>query len=296
MKRNFAFLSTASLLAVACCFAAAARAEVAGFDNLPLSGDSYWNGSDLSGTLELADDPWFPPATMDVYHGGFSSGGAFFNNNYNATYWSWDGWAYSNVTDATTPGYENQHSAISGGGACGTPNYGVAYVGSYDYSSITTDFAAGRSVRGAYFTNTAYTYFDILQGSGFSKKFGGEDGTDPDWFLLTITGKDAAGATTGAVEFYLADYRFSDGDDDYIIDDWTWMDLTGLGENVKSLEFSLSSSDTGQWGMNTPAYFAMDGLTAVPEPSAFVLLLAATAAALVRRGLSARACPPQKIG
>jgi hypothetical protein len=44
---------------------------------------------------------------------------------------------------------------------------------------------------------------------------------------------------------------------------------------VKSLEFGLSSSDSGQYGMNTPAYFAMDHLTLVPEPASLVLLLCA---------------------
>jgi len=29
---------------------------------------------------------------------------------------------------------------------------------------------------------------------------------------------------------------------------------------VKSLGFSMNSTDTGDWGMNTPAYFCMDNL------------------------------------
>jgi hypothetical protein len=61
------------------------------------------------------------------------------------------------------------------------------------------------------------------------------------------------------VEFYLADYRFADNRDDYILDTWQYVDLTSLGM-IKSLEFTLSSSDIGEWGMNTPAYFAIDTL------------------------------------
>ena len=34
----------------------------------------------------------------------------------------------------------------------------------------------------------------------------------------------------------------------------------------------MSSSDTGSYGMNTPAYFAMDSLTTVPEPMTIALL------------------------
>jgi hypothetical protein len=102
-----------------------------------------------------------------------------------------------------------------------------------------------------------------------AKKFGGSSGNDPDWFLLTITGKDASGGKTGTVEFYLADYRFEDNSKDYIVENWECVDLSSLGV-VKSLEISLNSSDAGVFGMNTPAYFAMD--TIMPEPATMVLL------------------------
>lgn len=104
-----------------------------------------------------------------------------------------------------------------------------------------------------------------------ANKFGGPSGDDPDWFLLTITGKDASGADTNTVEFYLADYRFEDNSEDYIVDSWEYVDLSSLGV-VKSLEFSLSSSDVGDFGINTPTYFAMDSLICVPEPATAMLL------------------------
>ena len=87
----------------------------------------------------------------------------------------------------------------------------------------------------------------MLNGDQFAKKF--EAG---DWFKLTITGKDSNGVVTDTVDFLLAD-----GTD--IVDAWTWVDLSGLGE-VKSILFSLSSSDTGAFGMNTPSYFALDSI------------------------------------
>jgi hypothetical protein len=71
---------------------------------------------------------------------------------------------------------------------------------------------------------------------------------------------------TGAVGFYLADYRSADNGNDYIVHKWEYVGLTSLGE-VKSLEFTLSSSDIGDWGMNTPASFAVDTIL---EPSASV--------------------------
>ena len=104
-----------------------------------------------------------------------------------------------------------------------------------------------------------------------AKKFGGASGDDPDWFVLTIIGKDSQGLVTDTVDFYLADYTFADNNQDYIVDTWEYVDLTSLGA-VESLEFTLSSSDVGQWGMNTPGYFAMDNLI-IPEPTTIALLM-----------------------
>jgi hypothetical protein len=50
---------------------------------------------------------------------------------------------------------------------------------------------------------------------------------------------------------------------------------------VKSVEFSLSSSDMAPWGMNTPGYFVID--TVVPEPATLVLLSFASVIGLRRK-------------
>lgn len=62
-----------------------------------------------------------------------------------------------------------------------------------------------------------------------------------------------------SIDFYLADYRFLDNTKDYIVDTWEWVDISELG-SVDSLTFRLSSSDTGIFGMNTPAYFCIDNV------------------------------------
>jgi len=216
-------------------------ATVATFDELSLAAESYWNGSDGSG--------------------GFSSGSAYFNNNYNAVYMSWDGFAYSNITDTSSSGWTAQYNAITGGGQDGSANYAIGYVGWAGPPTMTLNTAG--IVEALYVTNNNYAYYSMLNGDMYAKKFGGLSGDEADWFLLTITGKDADGLTVGSVDFYLADYRFAENSQDYIVNTWEYVDLTGLGM-VKSLEFGLSSSDVGDFGMNTPAYFAMD--TIVPEP------------------------------
>jgi hypothetical protein len=125
--------------------------------------------------------------------------------------------------------------------------------------------AAGGAVEGFYVTNGTYPYLSMLEGDGFAKKFGGESGDDPDFFLLTI--KKYLGGELGAdsVNFYLADYRFEDNSQDYIVEEWTYVDLSTLG-NADSLQFTMSSTDNSMFGMNTPAYFCIDDLTTTDMP------------------------------
>ena len=261
MKR----LSVLFILAAFLAFAPAAAAAVATFEDLTLASESYWNGDD--------DGSGYGTAS------GFVSGDNYFANYECAAYNSWEGFAYSNTTDTTTAGMTNQYSAITGGGANGSDNYAVAFTmtmwgqPAQTYNGYSTGEYA-QIVDGFHVTNTTYAYLSMLEGDSFAKAFGGETGDDEDWFLLTVHALDSSYEQTGDyVEFYLADYRFSDNSEDYIIDEWTWLDLSSLGV-VYGLEFELTSSDTGTYGMNTPAYFAMDDLKAnpVPVPAAAWLL------------------------
>ncbi len=252
------------------------QAGVVDFGDLLLAPESQWNGVDTTTNNGSGDYNTFysQGATFNNYH----EYGDPWGTGYNSTVW--DGWAYSNRTDTASTGMNGQYTAMADPvGGQGDSNYGIAYCSGY-YLVPTVTFGNPITVQSAYFTNNAYAYHSILNGDAFAKKFGGATGNDEDWFLLTITGKDASGAETGEVEFYLADYQF---DDDYIIDNWTLVDLTGLGDDVSSLEFTLTSSDTGGWGMNTPAYFALDDLTVMPEPSTLALLIVGFLATLAWR-------------
>jgi hypothetical protein len=240
----------------------AAGAAVATFDDLYLAPDSHWGGAGSGKT-------------------GFTNGDAYFPHN-DGTY-SWDGFVYSNINDTTTASYTNNFAAITGTDYSGSGNYAVSYIpmdwgsGTYDPIPQTVSFGAvtgedyNTTISGAYFTNTTYAYLSMRDGDSVAKKFGGDTGDDPDYFKLIIKGIDELGNYTGTVDFYLADFRFADNSLDYIVDEWTWVDLTGLGD-VIGLEFSLDSSDAGDWGINTPMYFAMDNLNAVPIPGAVWML------------------------
>ncbi|MBX2875099.1 MAG: DUF4465 domain-containing protein [Saprospiraceae bacterium] len=208
------------------------------FETQPVLADSFLNGSDLLG--------------------GFQDGNIFLPNSFNTQYNSFSGWAISNQADTLTPGYLNQHSSITGGGYDQSSNFAVFFSSSPRILELRNE-AVGKPVEGFYITNSTYAYLSMLDGDGFAKKFGGVTGADPDYFLLTIKGYQGGELLADSVDFYLADYRFEDNSEDYIVKDWTFVDLMSLGP-VDSLIFSLSSTDNGQYGMNTPAYFLMDNL------------------------------------
>ena len=227
------------VLAVICTLFTQAQ-TVATFENLTLAPESYWNGSDLGG--------------------GFADGNGYFVNSYDTAYFSWSGFGYSNVTDDTTVGWSNQYGNISGSGYSGSANYVVANGYGDMKIQLTGNAAGGTYVKGTYINNSTYSYYSMRDGDQFAKKFGGVSGDDADWFKLTVTGWLNGQAKNDTVNFMLADFTFTDNSQDYILNEWTWLDLQVLG-NVDSLQFSLSSSDAGQWGMNTPAYFVLDNFT-----------------------------------
>lgn len=113
-------------------------------------------------------------------------------------------------------------------------------------------------------TNTSYGYLAMRNGTTGTSRFGDESTGEPnDWFLLTITGYDNNGAETGTVEFYLADYRFENKKKNYIIGDWTTVDLTSLGL-VNKVEFTLTSSKTDDQGNSlTPQWFCLKSVKIV---------------------------------
>lgn len=171
---------------------------------------------------------------------------------------TWYGFCPSKVSDTAdySTGVWTQHqwASITGGGLAGK---GSPYIigfwnnsesGDAPYScSITLKDGVQFRPEQVYVTNNTYAYYLMRNGSAFNMAF-----TADDWCKLHIKGVHE-GAFTGEVEVYLAK-----GTD--ILDEWKYVDLSGLGW-VDGLVFTMSSSDTGQWGMNNPSYFCLDMLT-----------------------------------
>ncbi len=215
-------------------------------------------------TLSVPTDSFISPQVFT--DGYFDNGNARFSSVWNG-YWS-SGFAPSSKTDKTTAGYTNQYSASTGSGY-NSANYAVAQGGS---GLKLIGNAAGKPAKGFYVTNSTYAVLSMKDGDQFAKKFGGATGNDPDYFLLTVKGFNNGVAKPDSVNFYLADFRFSDNNQDYILDTWAWVDLQSIGD-VDSLVFELSSSDNDPlYGMNTPSYFALDNFTTTDGVSAIFSL------------------------
>ena len=161
---------------------------------------------------------------------------------------------FSSCSDATTPGYTNL-SAITKKGVS-TNTYLISNSGAWNTTPSEISFVEGKSflAKEIYVTNATYAYLAIKDQNDGNQSPLVKQWTDDDEFILTITGY-SNGQPTGSIEISLAD-----GMD--ILNTWKKVDLSELGY-VTSIGFSVSSTDTGDWGMNTPAYFCIDQLKVV---------------------------------
>lgn len=172
----------------------------------------------------------------------------------------------SDVTDYSEGNWlEHQCTVMTGGGlsGAGTP-YLVAYWNTTEnLDSATTSETPSCLISYAsdnqlftpisvFVNNTTYSYYAMKNGTAYSNPF-----LTGDYCKLLAYGIKADGILSGPAEMYLAEFK---SDDDSPISDWTYFNLEALGV-VKSIFFRMESSDTGSWGMNNPAYFAIDRMS-----------------------------------
>ena len=218
---------------------------------------------DLMGAQCTVDSRWDLCYTNN---GGFAVDGINFAHESYAdlyagvVYESWYGFCPSISTDtkdysAESTWVDHQWSAITGGSLNGT---GAGYLvacwntGDADMEQPTDGSCVISGEDGItffpeslYVTNTTWGYYAMKNGSEFSKAF-----TASDWCKLTITAYKS-GIAVGSTDVFLA----AKGQ---ILDKWQKVELSQFGI-IDNLVFTMSSSDSGQWGMNNPAYFCIDG-------------------------------------
>ena len=181
-------------------------------------------------------------------------------NHYYASWGFAGGFTNTNKTDITTPGFGN-NSSITAKGKNGT-TYLTVYTNSYNTAKVINLNQGKYAFKGTWVTNSTYAYLAVKDGNdGYENKTKFEDG---DWFKVTAVGHNADGSVIGSIDFYLADYRNGKKE---VINNWKWFDWSSI-KDAEYITFEMSSSDNNpdpSIGMNTPAYFCLDGITLIEK-------------------------------
>lgn len=246
-------------------------AEVIDFNSWELAPDLFWSGPVAPDRGAEQPGPYGGVERVGV----FNVDGLQLVNRFNLDFNSWSGFAVSELADVLQPGIANQGSSFAQGGAEGKPDnfaIGFGYLDDLNpqqpeqlLSLPYIEIPVGRKVESAFVTNTTYAAQSMLQGDRFAKRFGGPSGSDPDFFRLSVYGTDDQDhLLESVVERYLADFRFADDTQDFVLDEWARLDLSPLSD-ARRLFFNLESSDNSFAGMLTPAYFAIDNISLLSE-------------------------------
>ncbi len=183
---------------------------------------------------------------------------AKFFNYYNSQYDSWYGFAYSTWTNDSTNGYQNQWSTFAG--YCIDSIFALGYNGldaNFNPIPSSIKFSCPVNIKSLYISNATYTALTIRFGNQWARAF-----TNGDYYYVKITGF-LNGSKTDSIVHYLADFTAGKH---FIQKDWAFVDLHALGK-IDSLTFTVFSTDTGQYGINTPAYFCIDQIKALKAPT-----------------------------
>lgn len=170
---------------------------------------------------------------------------------------SWEGFTFSKKNADTG----NQFECVAKGGLLGegTP-FVVGYYSEY-FTNNSTDYPSSNVIvfddtyypKEVYICQSSNTLKALKEGMTPARPF-----TDKDTLALIITGINNQYVEIGeSVVYHLAvDGKFNQG--------WEKVDLSFM-DACAGLSFRMTSTDKGQWGINTPTYFALDGLTISTE-------------------------------
>ena len=168
---------------------------------------------------------------------------------------SWEGFTVSKVSQDTA----NVFGCVANGGLAGV---GTPYVIGYYSSWITVSLGYSSNI--ILFDQEYYPeYVYICQNSNTMEAitnggvFNARAFTENDTLALIISALNSSMEETKSITYYLA----VDGEKN---DGWTKVPLTALGQ-AAGLSFRMTTTDIGQFGENTPMYFALDGLTVNTE-------------------------------
>ncbi|TWT70896.1 hypothetical protein Pan14r_32040 [Crateriforma conspicua] len=229
----------------------------------------------------------------------FTIDGVTVKNYYNQDFDSWRGIAVSQRgLPAWSSGndpmggfipleYQNDNDTVTmtGNGAGGSSTWIVASGDGPDSSVAAGLFTSSlEASNGSFFQSidvqiTQTAAHVVQNGSGFTDPMGSSGGNE----FLSVRFYDISTGTAGSfVEVDLATFTVGDTGP-VLLNDWTTVDLSVLGE-ATAIGLDFVGSDSGSFGVNLPAYVAMDNVTVstVPEPSMLAVLLGGSTLAATR--------------
>ena len=209
------------------------------FENKYLDSDGYWCG-DTNGKL-------FENYGADAYACSYKEKCATFPVNYTPSWASWSGFAISNRTETgfkdLTP---DQFNNIAGK-AHGGDNYCVIF--SYGES---IEFNRPVTLKGFWYTNSAYTANSIANGDDYSSKFGKDD-----WFKCVVYPTPADETLLSGARYEISLAKGTD-----YVKDWQYCDLSGVDafKDIKSISFGFEGTQKNDYGLTTPTYICIDDI------------------------------------
>ncbi len=200
--------------------------------------DVQYGGALLYNDMVTTNYFWHDGNNTSLY-AEIVDGGPFWNG----------GHAISNYasTDIAANGTYEQQLAVYGEEGRGGNNSSANFCIHNGMGVAPLEFRDGveRVIDHLYVAATTYCINVYENGGGFTVP-----ATEESWFKLTATGYDAAGNETASTEIYLAEGT-------KMLRGWQRWSLASLGK-VQSVRFAADGSDVGEYGLNTPSYFAYD--------------------------------------
>ena len=203
-----------------------------------------WNGS--TGSQHFTD------GMLDMKYGWDTAWGGIWSSQ----------WALSKSTYKTVePSNFTNHlySNVTGRGSSLSKRSksNRAYMVGNNHSTIKTNVAyMSSAVISIDITNSLFAYNSMKFGDQFAKKFSHADNDS----LILVISTYLVGTKTNEARVILADFRHADTTKNFILDSWQTVYFKNKA-NCDSMHFELLSSDNGDWGINTPAYFALDNIS-----------------------------------
>lgn len=183
-----------------------------------------------------------------LYTEGLASFGSYFAESE----WgdTWGGFAVSSNRDLADLGmdYSNQFSVY----APAATKFAVGYVfGEYggEYGNPAIEFSEPVTIASADIANGNKTYHYCIT----HPRVGEDEAEEDIWVDLVATGYNGDKTETSPVRIRLAE-------GEQVLADWKSFDLSALG-TVTKVAFTIESNDSGEYGLNVPAFFCIDNIT-----------------------------------